>query len=128
MTQYELFWDSGLGTEIYTSLVVITNTAQTQYTKSGLTQGTTYKFKILARNIYGDGPTSAAIEIIPSSPPEAPINLALISSDQTQITFQWTAPASGGYPITSYKVYWDNNTNGATFTAATPSSVGSATT
>jgi hypothetical protein len=80
-------------------------------------------FKIEAINIYGVGPLSSAIQIIPSSEPSAPTSLTLVSSDTTQITFSWTSPSNGGYAITSYRIYWDNNSGGATFSAATPNSV-----
>jgi hypothetical protein len=119
VTKYVILWDSGLNNGVYTEMTVILDTAQTSYTKNGLTQGTTYKFKIEAHNIYGAGPQSAVLEIIPASVPDAPTALTLVSSSHTQIAFSWTAPYNGGYPITSYKVYWDNNTNGATFTLAT---------
>lgn len=46
---YELKWDSGSGSVIYT----LTDTLVTQYTVTGLTGGAEYKFKVRARNIYG---------------------------------------------------------------------------
>lgn len=82
ITQYVILWDSGLN-GAFTELVTITDTAQTQFTKSGLTQGTLYKFKIEASNIFGTGPQSSVLEIIPASVPDAPSALALISSSQT---------------------------------------------
>lgn len=128
ITQYKIYWDSGAGNGQFSELITITNAAQTSYTKTGLTLGTPYKFQIQAINIYGAGPVSASIEIIPATAPDKPTNLQLVSSDTTQITFSWTAPLSGGYPITSYKIYWDNNSNGASFSLATPSSVTGTTT
>jgi len=46
ITEYIILWDSGLNNDVYNVMITITDTAQTQYTKSGLTQGTAYKFKI----------------------------------------------------------------------------------
>ena len=127
----------------------------TSYTATGLTNGTTYYFRVIAVNAAGQGPLSAEapatlLRIIPTSPPPststsgtptsgtptsgtptsgtptsgattpsvtpatspgttapkvtAPTGLAATAGD-TQVHLSWTAPASDGGPVISYKVY-----------------------
>ena len=71
-------------------------------------QGKNYNFKVLAFNIYGDGPLSDPVMITPAAEPNAPTNLVLVSQSTLQIQFSWTTPYDGGKAITDYKVYYDN--------------------
>ena len=96
----------------------------------GLTNGTTYYFRVTAVNRVGEGPASSEASatlppIVPSSPPTssattptvpttastsvpafaAPTGLTATAGN-TQVRLSWTAPASdGGSPVSSYKVY-----------------------
>jgi hypothetical protein len=51
LIDYRILYDSGLGTNVDVELV--SGLSATTYTVTGLTRGTTYKFKLQARNIYG---------------------------------------------------------------------------
>ena len=74
------------------------------YTVTGLTNGTTYYFQVLARNSAGDGLASDRVEATPvASRPGAPTNLRPTAGDE-QVTLSWTAPSdNGGEPITRYE-------------------------
>lgn len=54
---YTLYWDQGLGTNTYVSLITQTTTS---YTHTGLTGGNTYSYEVLATNKYGDGILSSS--------------------------------------------------------------------
>ncbi len=71
----------------------------------GLTNGTTYTFRVVASNDHGDGPLSAPSNAVtPLGPPGAPTGVgALAGNASAQVT--WTAPASdGGSPILGYRL------------------------
>jgi hypothetical protein len=78
----------------------------TNATISGLTNGVTYTFSVTAANAIGTGPASAASNAVtPQAPtaPAAPAGVTATASDAAA-TVTWTAPASGGSPITGYTV------------------------
>jgi Fibronectin type III domain/Calx-beta domain len=73
-------------------------------TVTGLTNGTTYTFKVTATNAAGTGPASSASKgVIPGTPPGAPTAVqALSGSTKTNtgpltVTFK-TPPAAAGHP------------------------------
>ncbi len=91
-------------------------TATTSQTLTGLTQGTTYYFRIKAHNVAGfSAAYSADCSAVPSTTPGTPtIGTATMNCGNATIT--WTAPASnGGSAITDYRMYV-----GTTSTPTTP--------
>ena len=74
---------------------------------TGLTNGVTYQFEVLATNNLGSSPFSVPSNpVTPQAPtvPGAPTNVSATAGD-TFATVSWVAPASdGGSPITSYTV------------------------
>jgi hypothetical protein len=58
ITQYEVYWDQSTG-----DWVTLANTTSLFTTKTGLTGGTTYKFKIRGYNKYGEGPFTSEVTI-----------------------------------------------------------------
>ena len=86
---------------------VLTNSAQTSYTVSGLTDGTGYTFTVAAINAAGTGPeSSASAAATPAAPttPGAPSGLQGTAADGA-VNLSWTAPGSdGGAPITGYRI------------------------
>lgn len=76
-------------------------------TVTGLTAGTSYSFKVRARNSVGWGefsPTSAAATPLPASTPSAPRTVTA-TAGAGSATVTWAAPISdGGSAITSYTV------------------------
>ncbi|HET6530911.1 MAG TPA: peroxidase family protein [Actinoplanes sp.] len=88
----------------------------TQATVLGLTNGTAYRFRVLATNAAGDGPFSAlSTAVTPSTVPGTPV-IGTATAGNAQATITWTAPVSdGGSPITGYTV---ERTNGTTVVLA----------
>lgn len=78
--------------------------AQTSAIVTGLTNGSTYSFKVAAVNSAGQGAFTAAVDAVPATVPGAPTSLNA-SKSGTSATLTWTAPASnGGASISDYKV------------------------
>lgn len=72
---------------------------------TGLTNGTTYTFRVAAVNAYGTGTASAAgAPVTPIGPPGAP-TLTSVKGAKSSAVVTWTAPTStGGSAITGYIV------------------------
>ena len=90
-----------------TALAPVTfNSTATTQTITGLTNGTTYQFKVAAINVIGSGPRSTKSNAVIPGPavPTAP-TIGTVISGNAQVTLSWTAPASdGGAPVTGYEV------------------------
>ncbi|MCX6414618.1 MAG: fibronectin type III domain-containing protein, partial [Actinobacteria bacterium] len=70
----------------------------------GLTNGTSYDFRVAALNSVGTGPYTTTATRIPATIPGAPTSLSA-SGTGTSRTLTWTAPGStGGSAITDYVV------------------------
>ncbi len=74
----------------------------TSVTVTGLNNGLTYGLRVKATNAMGDSPWSTTTATV-SAVPGAPINPRAVTSGRN-ISVTWTAPPSGGSPITSYTV------------------------
>ncbi len=92
--------------------LVVSRTA----TIGGLTNGTTYYFRVDAQNSDGDG-APATVQVTPQvtpqpeSVPGSPTGLKTSSGDGF-IALSWSPPAStGGAPITGYHVYLGHNSS-----------------
>lgn len=74
-------------------------------TITGLTNGTTYRFKVQAANAAGTGPASAlSDQVTPVGLPAPPkISSVKAGNAEVQVTFL-PSPSDGGSPITSYTV------------------------
>ena len=73
---------------------------------TGLTNGVSYTFTVIATNSVGDGPSSSpSSAVVPATTADPPLNVKAASRDSSAL-IQWSAPASnGGKAITGYKVY-----------------------
>ena len=63
---YSLYFDNATGA----TNLLLTETLATSFTVSGLTAGSIYKFKIIARNIYGLGLSSDEMSVLASDVPD----------------------------------------------------------
>jgi titin len=70
-----------------------------------LSAGQYYMFAVRAVNAIGYGPYSSATTIMAASVPGAPAAPIILSASSAFISIQWTAPTTGGSPITNYNVY-----------------------
>ena len=80
------------------------------YTKTGVSAGTTYKFKVQARNAAGLGTESAELSIIAATTPGLSTTLTRddLNTSQTQVALTWSAPTSnGGSAVIDYTIEWD---------------------
>ena len=85
-------------------------TGGTSYTISGLTNGNSYSFTVLATNSAGDG-TPASISATPATRPDRPdpddVTITEAYADGlVTLTVTWVAPDDGGHPggITGYEL------------------------
>ena len=74
-------------------------------TVTGLANGTAYNFTVVASNVAGPGPSSAASNpVTPARPPDAPTAVSATGGNG-RATVSWTAPVSnGGATVTGYRV------------------------
>jgi titin len=84
---------------------VCTTTGALTCSVTGLTNGTTYTFSVMAKNKVGDGAISNLSDgVLVSTVPNAPTSPTPVFGDRS-ITVFWTAPVdNGGAPITGYVV------------------------
>jgi hypothetical protein len=81
-------------------------------TVSGLTYGTSYTFKVYATNSVGKSSWSGASNsVTPSSTPSAP-TLSTPTAGNAEVDLSWSAPASNGSAVASYKIYRGTSSGG----------------
>jgi len=85
--------------------IVIPDVSSTTTTVTGLTNGTSYKFTVIANNEIGASvKSSQSSNIIPIGVPDAPTNITGIPGNK-RATISWNAPVvNGGSAITSYTI------------------------
>jgi len=72
---------------------------------SGLVNGTTYTFSVVATNVVGNSVAKVSKAATPSTIPGTPIIGVTAQTSATSLTVKWTAPTStGGSAITGYVV------------------------
>lgn len=76
-------------------------THKMDYTMTGLTAGTTYKFRVEARNMLYFSDASDSVSILCAMAPQTP---AMPTSENSldQVNIYWSAPATNGLAISSY--------------------------
>jgi len=80
---------------------------------TGLQNGDTYAFSVVAINVAGPSQPSPSVQAVPAGPPSAPTGVTAVTTSG-QATVSWTAAAANGSPVTGYTV-----SNGAGLTCTT---------
>jgi hypothetical protein len=85
--------------------IVATTTSVTD----GLSIGTAYEFRIVAKNILGEGAEGLSAAVTPRVPADAPTNLIPTVGDGS-VSLAWAAPANdGGTAVTDYLVQYSSD-------------------
>ena len=71
-------------------------------TVTGLTNGTSYTFSVVATSAIGSSTAKSAAPVVPSGVPSAPTNLRQTDRSQDAIRMAWNDSNSNGSPIDSY--------------------------
>ena len=116
ITNYSIQYSSDGGTSWSTAL--LTGSTSANFTVTGLTNGTTYIFKVAAKNSAGTGNYSEnSLGVMPVTTPDVPASVSGTAGN-TEVALSWSAPASnGGASITDYVVQYSSN-SGSTWSAA----------
>jgi hypothetical protein len=126
-TQISLAWTAPTSTggfpiqsyNVYRNNVFLVNTSTTSFTNTGLTNGTSYSYYVIAYNGVLFGAASNTVSATPFTNPGAPTGLSATPGN-TQVSLSWTAPASnGGSAITTYRIYRNNAFLGQTANGTT---------
>ncbi len=76
-------------------------------TVKGLTNGTSYRFEVQARNSVGWGVVGMSAPAVPGTRASKPRELRVTSKDKGTVSIAWQVPASdGGLPIRGYVVFY----------------------
>jgi hypothetical protein len=84
--------------------VIATGITVTSYTATGLNAGTTYEFKVEARNSFDFSSPSEVLSLKASWFPEPPTTVTTNNVD-ANVEISWSDPVSNGEPITAYRIY-----------------------
>ncbi len=76
----------------------------TRYVARGLTNGTTYDFRVRASNALGDGPWSDPASVTPDVMVPAPIRRVVAASAGGLVLLRWRPAAERGAPLLRYVV------------------------
>lgn len=108
--------------KIYVDGVFKTNASTNSATVSGLKQGTTFDFYVMAvdaaGNVSPQSNTASGTTLVDVTPPTAPTNLAVQNIGTNSVALQWTA-ATDNVEVTSYDIYANNVLMGSTSTTST---------
>ena len=106
----------GVG-NVLSIVVNSTNSLDTTWTLTGLSNGTRVTYVVEALNAAGASAASASAAATPAAPPSAVTGITA-STGTTTATLQWTAPAANGAAITGYTVLISSD-GGVTYFTAT---------
>ena len=71
---------------------------------SGLTNGNTYQYRVLATNQIGSSAFSGVVQIIAGDVPSAITALTATTQSDTSVSLTWPAAGDNGYAVTGYRV------------------------
>lgn len=106
ITDYTIQWRTTAGPGSWNTFSHTPGTATTRAV-TGLTNGTSYDFRVAAVNAIGTGSYSSTVSATPSTATAPGQVTALIPTPgNTQVALTWTAPSTGGSAITDYVVQY----------------------
>jgi hypothetical protein len=118
ITGYDVQYSSNSGSTWTSASSTFHTSTATSQTVTGLTNGTSYVFRVAAINAVGTGPYSAASSAVTIGQGLAAPTNVTATAGNAQAVVSWTAPASnGGSPVTGYDVQYSSN-GGSTWTSA----------
>lgn len=110
MTSYNVYSNQGSGS-VYT---IVGTSNSTSFTHNNLSPpGVTFNYQVSAVNAAGEGPLSSVLGVILATVPGTSTAPTRVSTTQTSISIQWTAPSTGGSPITRYVIMYSTGINSA---------------
>jgi hypothetical protein len=110
ITGYDVYRGTSPAGESATPIATIAS--GTNFTDTGLTNGTTYYYTVAAVNAVGISASSAEASATPATVPSAPQALTATSGNGSA-TLSWSLPASnGGAAVTGYDVYRGTTSGG----------------
>lgn len=101
---YTVFYDQGTSTFVQLEASVTTQYYSTSVT---LSAGTTYVFKVQARNSVGYSSDSAELSVLAAKLPDTPVSLANVAESTTgyQVGLSWSDGSyNGGSAVIDYQV------------------------
>lgn len=110
ITDYVIEYSADGGTS-WTTYDDGTSTGTTS-TVSGLTNSTTYQFRVSASNALGTGASSSVVIAVPwaAALPSAPLDVTVGTVDLNSISLTWSVPATnGGATVTDYVIEYSSN-------------------
>ena len=114
-TTVDLGWDVStdnvgvVGYDIYKDGVFLVFTTNINYQITGLTQATTYKFSVKAKDLAGNisnASNEVAVITLDTIAPTVPMNLASSSITVTTVNLSWTA-STDNVAVVGYDIYKD---------------------
>jgi len=111
ITQYIVEWNGGSGSVF--SQIGTTGAATTNFPKTGLTNGVSYEFRVIAENEVAESDPSNPTPLVAAVAPDAPGTPFMTYATKTTIDIEWTAPAfDGGSSVIDYQVEMDDGQGG----------------
>jgi fibronectin type 3 domain-containing protein len=117
ITSYTVYRGTAPGQETLLTTLGSVNT----YDDPGLTNGTTYYYRVSAANGGGEGALSNEVSVRPQAAvgtlPGAP-RLSTSRATSLGVSLAWSAPSNGGNPISGYRIYRSTSPGKETFLTA----------
>ncbi len=120
ITSYGVYWDAGTSGSSYVALAGVASTyTSTTYTQStGITAGSTYKFYLMAQNVWGWSPIGSVLSIVAATVPDQMDTVTTsIDSSTGGVIIAWNEPSLNSGAILSYSIEIANGAN-TTWTAS----------
>lgn len=76
-----------------------------QYVDRDVINGFEYQYQVTASNLYNESAPSSIVTALPKGEPLPPVNISIVSGDNSAL-ISWDPPITdGGFPITGYNIY-----------------------